>query len=204
MILNCLFLFYLISRLYSPSNSVRMLTPPEAFDKRKLPRTTGTLLEHVAEKLDYVVGDEFELCQRSFHFNLCGLRRSTVWSLTSAPGCRTLLLPSLRGMRRGGRLSLCGSDGRRGLSPRSLTCCNRGRFSCRGPRSLPTQESGICQGEGCATAGATFYLYYKSQINKPVFRQQTLGYVSLSCLASHSRGYCRSLSQCRSLSPCSC
>ena len=47
-----------------------MLTPPEAFDERKLPRTTGTLLEHVAEKLDYVVGDEFELCQRSFHFNL--------------------------------------------------------------------------------------------------------------------------------------
>ena len=29
----------------------------------------GTLLEHVAEKLDDVVGDEFELCQRSFHFN---------------------------------------------------------------------------------------------------------------------------------------
>ena len=47
-----------------------MLTPPEAFDERKLPRTTGTLPEHVAEKLDDVVGDEFELCQRSFHFNL--------------------------------------------------------------------------------------------------------------------------------------
>ena len=27
------------------------------------------MLEHVAEKLDYVVGDEFELCQRSLHFN---------------------------------------------------------------------------------------------------------------------------------------
>ena len=130
--------FYLISRLYSPSNSVRMLTPPEAFDERKLPRTTVSLL------------------------------RTT------------------------------------GTSIGSVQCCNRGRLSCRGPRSLPTQESCICQGEGCATAGATFYLDYKSQINKPVFRQQTLGYVSLSCLASHSRGYCRSLSQCRSLSPCSC
>ena len=53
-----------------------MLTPPEAFDDRKLPRTTvnllrttGTLLEHVVEKLDDVVGDEFELCQRTLHLN---------------------------------------------------------------------------------------------------------------------------------------